>query len=235
MKVLFAMDLMGGKTVRLMKGDFSKVTVYSDDPLSKIDEMTGRGARDFHIIDLDGARTGKPAHRELIRRIRERVNGYMEVGGGIRSHEDLKFYDDCGVDGVILGTQALEDDAFLRTLAGLGKVILGLDTYEGRPMVRGWKAVVDKDIKDILAASEEVGVMAILCTSIVRDGMLSGPDYEGLKRILELTHIPVIASGGVTTIDDVKRLKDLGVWASILGKAVYEGLIRIEEAIKHAD
>ncbi len=235
MKALFAMDLMGGKTVRLMKGDFQKVTVYSDHPLLKIEEMVSRGARDFHIIDLDGARTGQPAHKELIKGIRQRVKGYMEVGGGVRTIEDLTSYDESGVDGIILGTQVLEDEKFFERLRGQKKVILGLDTYEGRPMVRGWKTAVNKDIKDILETAERVGVMAVLCTSIARDGMLTGPDYEGLKRIMEMTSIPVIASGGVTSIEDVKKLKEMDVWAAILGKAVYEGLIRIEEAVGYAD
>jgi phosphoribosylformimino-5-aminoimidazole carboxamide ribotide isomerase len=235
MKALFAMDLMGGKTVRLMKGDFSKVTIYSDDPAAKIEEMRELGAKDFHIIDLDGARTGKPCHREVIGKIREKVKGYMEVGGGIRSHDDLDFYDNGGVDGIILGTQALEDEVFFQSLGGRDKIILGLDTFEGRPMVRGWKEAVNKDIREILDLAEKVGVMALLCTSIARDGMLTGPDYEGLNNMITMTRIPVIASGGVTSIDDVKRLRDMGVWATILGKAVYEGLIRVEEAIEYAD
>ena len=235
MKALFAMDLMGGKTVRLVKGDFQKSTVYSDHPIQKIEEMLGRGAKDFHIIDLDGARTGRPVHKELIKGIRKKVKGYMEVGGGIRTMDDLESYDESGVDGIILGTQALEDEEFFEGLRGRKKIILGLDTYEGRPMVRGWKAAVDKDIKDIIKTAESVGVMAILCTSIARDGMLTGPDYEGLKNIMSMTAIPVIASGGVTSIEDVKNLKEMEVWATILGKAVYEGLIRIEEAVEYAD
>jgi phosphoribosylformimino-5-aminoimidazole carboxamide ribotide isomerase len=235
MKALFAMDLMGGKAVRLMKGDFTKVTVYSDDPAAKIEEMRERGAKDFHIIDLDGARTGTPSHREVIRKIRGKVKGYMEVGGGIRGRSDLDFYDACGVDGIILGTRALEDEAFFRSLAEREKIILGLDTLEGRPMVRGWKEALNRDIREILDLAAEVGVMALLCTSIARDGMLTGPDFEGLKNMIAMTRIPVIASGGVTSIDDVKKLRDMGAWATILGKAFYEGLIGIEEAIGYAD
>jgi phosphoribosylformimino-5-aminoimidazole carboxamide ribotide isomerase len=235
MKALFAMDLINNQAVRLMKGDFSKVTVYSKDPVSKIGEMIERGARDFHIIDLDGARTGKRVHHELIKEIRHKVDGYMEVGGGIRTREDIKYYCEWGVDGIIVGTQALEDDAFFQGLSMFRNIILGLDLLEGKPMSRGWKTTVDKDIKEILEASERTGIMAILCTSIARDGMLSGPDYEGMEDLLRMTSLPVIASGGVTSIDDVKKLKDMGAWAVILGKAVYEGLIKIEEAITYAD
>jgi len=232
MKALFAMDLMGGKTVRLVKGDFSKVTVYSEDPVSKIEEMMKRGAKDFHIIDLDGARTGVPAHREIITRIGERVEGYLEVGGGIRSEEEIGYYTQAGASGVIVGTQALLDSVFFESLSKFRNIVLGLDLLDGKPMVRGWKAAVDRDMKEILKDAERIGIMAILCTSVARDGMLSGPDYDGLREMMKMTTIPVIASGGVTTIDDVKRLKDMGAWATILGKAVYEGLISIEEAVE---
>jgi phosphoribosylformimino-5-aminoimidazole carboxamide ribotide isomerase len=235
MKALFAMDLIDGKAVRLVKGDFTKVTVYSEDPVSKIEEMIERGARDFHIIDLDGARTGKRVHHEIIKKIRNKVGGYMETGGGIRTYDDIKYYCEGGIDGVIVGTQALEDDSFFHGLSGFKNIILGLDMLEGKPMSRGWKTTVDRNVKELLDASELIGIMSILCTSIARDGMLSGPDYEGLKAILKMTGLPVIASGGVTNIEDVKRLKDMGVWAAILGKAVYEGLIKVEEAVKYAD
>ena len=232
MKALFAMDLMGGKTVRLMKGDFSKVTVYSEDPVSKVEEMMKRGAKDFHIIDLDGARTGVPAHREIISRIGEKVKGYLEVGGGIRSEEEIEYYTRAGASGVIVGTQALLDETFFESLSRFRNIVLGLDLLDGKPMVRGWKAAVERDMKEILKDAERIGIMAILCTSVARDGMLSGPDYEGLEEMMKMTAIPVIASGGVTTIEDVKKLKDMGAWATILGKAVYEGLIKIEEAVE---
>lgn len=235
MKALFAMDLMNNKTVRLQKGDFEKVTVYSDNPIDKIGEMVQRGARDFHIIDLDGARTGKRTHHELIKKMRLAIEGYMEVGGGIRDENDIEYYTESGLDGIILGTRALEDNTFFKNLSRFKNIILGLDLLHGIPMVRGWKTAVDKDIKQILEESEQIGIMAILSTSISRDGMLTGPDYEGLKNIIAMTHIPVIASGGVTHIDDVKRLKDMGAWAVILGKAIYEGMIKIEEAVKYAD
>ena len=230
MKALFAMDLMGGKSVRLMKGDFSKVTVYSDDPVSKIEEMMKRGAKDFHIIDLDGARIGVPQHRDIIKTIGTKVEGYLEVGGGIRTGEDIKYYSQWGANGVIVGTQALEDEVFFEGLSRFDNVVLGLDLLDGKPMVRGWKTAVDRDVGEILEASRRIGIMAILCTSVARDGMLSGPDFDGLKELMRVTDIPVIASGGVTSLEDVKRLRDMGAWATILGKAVYEGLIRIEEA-----
>lgn len=235
MKALFAMDLMGGKTVRLKKGDFNNITEYSNNPVEKIEEMVNRGARDFHIIDLDGARTGIRTHHKLIKEMRLKINGYMEVGGGIREEDDIKFYGEMGINGVIVGTRALEDDVFFNGLNKFKNIVLGLDLLDGKPMARGWKSAVDKDIKQILEDAEKIGIMTILTTNIARDGMLTGPDYEGMKNMLSMTKIPVIASGGVTHIDDVMRLKDMGAWAVILGKAVYEGLIKIEEAIGYAD
>ncbi|MDD3844812.1 MAG: 1-(5-phosphoribosyl)-5-[(5-phosphoribosylamino)methylideneamino] imidazole-4-carboxamide isomerase [Syntrophorhabdaceae bacterium] len=235
MKALFAMDLMGGKTVRLRKGDFKEVTVYSNDPLSMIEEMVRRGARDFHIIDLDGARTGEPVHGEIIGKIRSMVKGYMEVGGGIRTDDTIKYYSDLGIDGIIIGTRALEDEDYFEGLSRFGNIVLGLDLLQGKPMSRGWKSAVDRDPVAILKAAERIGIKAVLCTSIERDGMLTGPDLAGLKAISELTVLPVIASGGVSNIDDVRRLKGMDVWAAIIGKAFYEGFIGIEEAMGYAD
>lgn len=235
MKALFAMDLIGGECVRLVKGDFSKVTIYSKNPVSKIEELVQRGAKDFHIIDLDGARTGQPTHREIIKKIREKVPGYMEVGGGIRREEDIRDYSAIGINGVIVGTQALEDALFFKGLSAHDNIVLGLDVLDGKPMVRGWKNALDRDVEEILKEAKQVGIMAILCTNVAKDGMLAGPDYDGIKKMVQWTDIPLIASGGVTSIDDVKRLKDLGVWAVILGKAIYEGLIRVEEAAEYAD
>lgn len=235
MKALFAMDLIGAKAVRLQKGDFSKVTVYSDDPPAKIRAMVAEGAQDFHIIDLDGARTGEPVHRDLIGKIRAAVPGYMEVGGGIRTAGDIEAYTAAGVNGIIVGTKPLEDDRFFANLQTYGNIVLGVDLHEGKVMVRGWKNAAEKSMEEILSTAEQTGIMAILCTSISRDGMLSGPDYEALRLVMSRTSLPVIASGGVTTIDDVKRCKDLGSWAVILGKAVYEGLIDIGEAVSYAD
>jgi phosphoribosylformimino-5-aminoimidazole carboxamide ribotide isomerase len=235
MKALFAMDLIGGECVRLVKGDFSKVTVYSKDPVAKIEELVQRGAKDFHIIDLDGARTGQLVNTEIIRAIRDKVPGYMEVGGGIRRDEDIKDYSTMGINGIIVGTQALEDKLFFKRLAMYDNIVLGLDVLDGKPMVRGWKDAIDRSVEEILREARQVGIMAILCTNVAKDGMLAGPDLDGMKKMVQWTDIPVIASGGVTSIDDVKELRDIGVWAVILGKAIYENLIGVEEAIQYAD
>ncbi len=228
------MDLMGGKTVRLRKGDFREVTIYSDDPPAMIRDMVRQGARDFHIIDLDGARTGEPVHGEIIRGLRGVVPGYMEVGGGIRSEDTIKYYGDLGIDGVIVGTRALEDESFFDKLVQFNNIVFGLDLLNGKPMARGWKSEVERDVPALLKNAERIGIMAVLCTSIERDGMLTGPDFEGLKQLSAMTVLPVIASGGVSKIDDVRRLKEMDVWAAIIGKAFYEGFIDIAEAMGYA-
>jgi len=230
LKIFFAMDLIAGRVVRLVKGDFSKATVYSDTPLAMIDTMRNAGARDFHIIDLDGARTGMRVHSDLIAAIRKKVDGYMEVGGGIRNDEDIAYYSAIGLDGVIVGTRAMEDRAFFRGLSRFHNIVLGLDLYEGKPMAKGWKEAADISLEELLELSSAHGIMAILFTSIARDGTLSGPDLDAIRMMQEKTSLPIIASGGVSSVEDLERLKEMDVWAAIVGKAYYEGRIRIEEA-----
>ncbi len=235
MKILFAMDLIGGCCVRLAVGDFERMTVYSRDPAAMIGRMLAEGARDFHVVDLDGARTGSVSHRELIKVIREAVAGYLEVGGGIRRDEDIASYTHCGVNGIIVGTRALTDPLFFERLSAFHNIVLGLDMYEGRLMVRGWKEVVAADMEKVLEDARRFGIMALLCTNIARDGMLTGPDLEGISRMKSMTALPIIASGGVSGVDDLKRLKELDVWAAIVGKAFYEEKIGIQEAMVYAD
>jgi phosphoribosylformimino-5-aminoimidazole carboxamide ribotide isomerase len=234
-RIFFAMDLLGGRCVRLVRGDFEQATVYADDPAGMIVRMVREGARDFHVIDLDGARTGSGAHRDLIKAIRGKVEGYLEVGGGIRSEEDIATYTGWGVNGVIVGTRALTDPAFFEGLSAFRNIVLGLDMYEGKLMVKGWKEAAPADAARVVEDARRVGVMALLATNIAGDGMLTGPDYEGLGRMQSMTALPIIASGGVASADDLRRLKEMGLWAAIVGKAFYEGKIRIEEAMAYAD
>jgi phosphoribosylformimino-5-aminoimidazole carboxamide ribotide isomerase len=235
MKILWAMDLIDGEAVRLFKGDFAKKTVYSSRPTEKIAEMVARGAQDFHVIDLDGARLSVPVNGDLIAQIRKCVPGYMETGGGIRSEDDIAWYRSQGLDGVIVGTKALLDPGFLLNLPSCDHVVLGLDMFDGKPMVKGWKEASEIGIERIVEGAEKAGVLAILFTSIGRDGTLEGPDLEGIKRMQGMTRLPIIASGGMSSLDDLKRLKEMEVWAAIVGKAFYEGRIGIEEAMEYAD
>jgi phosphoribosylformimino-5-aminoimidazole carboxamide ribotide isomerase len=235
MKIFWAMDLIDRQAVRLFKGDFARKTVYSDRPMDKVAEMVRAGARDFHIIDLDGARLGEPIHGELIVEIRKHVPGYMETGGGIRSEDDIAWYRSRGLDGIIVGTKALLDPGFLINLPSRTHVVLGLDMFEGKPMVRGWKEASEIQADEILEGAAKAGVLAILYTSIIRDGTLEGPDFDGIRKMQEMTPLPIIASGGVSSVEDLERLKEMGVWAAIVGKAFYEGRVGIDEAMKYAD
>lgn len=235
MKILWAMDLIDGQAVRLVKGDFSRKTVYSRRPVDKVAEMVARGALDFHVIDLDGARLSQPVHGDLIAKIRERVPGYMETGGGIRSDDDIAWYRSRGLDGVIVGTKALLDPGFLLGLSSRDHVVLGLDMFDGKPMVRGWKEASEISTEEILEGAEKAGVLAILYTSIVRDGTLEGPDFDGIRIMRSMTRLPIIASGGLSSLEDLKRLKEMEVWAAIVGKAFYERRVGIEEAMQYAD
>jgi phosphoribosylformimino-5-aminoimidazole carboxamide ribotide isomerase len=235
MRIFFAMDLMGGQAVRLARGDFEQKTVYSSDPVTMIERMRMEGARDFHVIDLDGARTGSGVHRELIKSMRAKIEGYLEVGGGIRTDEDIEYYASAGVNGIIVGTRALTDPAFFEGLSRFRNIVLGLDMYEGKLMVKGWKEAVALDTATVLEDARRVGVSAILCTNIARDGMLTGPDFDGIGRMKSMTSLPVIASGGLSSAEDLKRLKEMDCWAAIVGKAFYEGKVQIREAMTYAD
>jgi phosphoribosylformimino-5-aminoimidazole carboxamide ribotide isomerase len=234
-KIFFAMDLIGGRAVRLVKGDFSQVTTYSQNPPETIESMCRAGAKDFHIIDLDGAREGRSVHSDLIRAIRQKASGYMEVGGGIRTEEEIALYSAMGVNGVIVGTRALEDKTFFRELSRFKNIVLGLDLYEGRPMVKGWKEPAGISLGEVLDLAAGSQIMAILFTSISKDGTLSGPDFDAISSMQKTTDMRIIASGGVSSIEDLRRLKEMDVWAAIVGKAYYEGRITVEEAAALAD
>lgn len=235
MKILFAMDLIEGQCVRLVRGDFDKKKVYSDDPPAMIEQMKRAGAKDFHIIDLDGARTGRAGQRELIKTLRGRIDGYLEVGGGVRSDEEIGYYSACGVNGVIVGTRALTDPSFLESLSAHRNIVLGLDMLDGRLMVKGWSEAAPLDLERVLEDAARLNIMALLCTNIARDGMLTGADIEGLSRMKAMTNIPIIASGGVASVEDIRRVKEMELWACIVGKAYYEGRVTIEEAMSYAD
>jgi phosphoribosylformimino-5-aminoimidazole carboxamide ribotide isomerase len=234
MKVLFAIDLLDGLCVRLEKGRFESAKIYSKDPLSTLQEMMRKGAKDFHVIDLNGAREGVPRHLAVLKGMRERIKGYMEVGGGVRSLETLEALRSLGIDGIILGTEAL-DGELLWQLEDLKGLILGLDVLDGTPMVRGWRQKARRGVEEILEVAEERQFMAILVTAIERDGMLSGPDFRLLEGLMEKTSLPIIASGGVATLSDLRRLKAMGVYGVVVGRAIYEGRISIEEAVLYGD
>lgn len=232
MKVLFAIDLLDGKCVRLKKGDFKEIKVYSENPISVVDEMVSVGAKDFHIIDLNGAREGKPFHLQIVKEIRKRTTGYVQVGGGIRTKEVVKLYKELGIDGIIVGTRAYIDPGFLPSLREYDGVILSVDIKNGKPMIMGWEKEAKISISEILKLAEECSVFALLITAIERDGTLSGPDLEVLKMVRSSTEIPIIASGGIRGVEDLESLKKIGVYGAIVGKAIYEKTIKIDDILR---
>lgn len=232
MKILFAIDILEGRCVRLKMGNFNEVTYYSDDPMALLLEFTKKGVRDLHIVDLDGAREGKPKNMELIRNMRKSFTGYMQVGGGIRDFETVMAYLDIGVDKVILGTKVFTDPKFLDLIPEPERIILSIDLLHGKPMIRGWAEGAERPLSEVIEVAERRNVWGLLVTSIDRDGMLKGPDIESIREVLRMTRLPIIASGGVRSLSDVETLFQIGVNGVVVGKAIYEGTLKIEDLVR---
>lgn len=237
MNIIPAIDLIDGKAVRLQKGDYNKVTVYSDSPEKAAKYFYDCGARYLHVVDLDGAKSGKADNFETIRRIVDAADLSVEVGGGIRSLDVVKKYVDIGVDRIILGTAAITDPDFLKeavTLYG-DRITVGVDIKDGMVAIKGWTEVSAVSCEDFCRQLEELGVSSVICTDISKDGMMSGTNLELYKGLNRDFSINIIASGGVSTLDDIRALKEMNVFGAILGKAIYTGAIDLKEAIKTAE
>lgn len=238
MIVFPAIDLKDGQAVRLKQGDYDQVTQYSDDPLALARRFKEEGAEWIHIVDLDAAKAGRPVHLELIARIaREAAPVKIQVGGGIRSLEVAKAYFDAGIARVVVGTKAVQDPAFLAALgkAYPGRIALGLDTKAGKIAVHGWTETTGTSIRDFLQSAPLEGISCLIFTDIARDGMLTGPNVQALQEVAKATELPVIASGGVSSLADIQALVDLEdckLLGVITGKALYEGKFPLKEAIK---
>lgn len=231
-----AIDIKGGKVVRLFQGKFSDVTEYADDPLQMARKWESLGAQWIHLVDLDGAKDGVMANKEVICRIAKSSKAKIEVGGGIRNEETVRDLIDAGVARVILGTTAIENREFLKKmLAEYGdKICVSLDCSNGYVAGRGWVKATTIKGTDIVKELEAEGLSWMVYTDIARDGTLAGPNYEQLQTMLTtVKNIKLIASGGIATIDDVRRLSGMkGVAAAITGKAIYEGKLDFSEALK---
>ncbi len=236
MKIFPAIDLFGGKAVRLFKGDYKQMTVYSNEPLEVAKKFIEAGADHLHLVDLEGAKNGTPGNLETIRKIVENTNLFTEVGGGIRSIETAKAYIDSGVDRIILGTAAVENEEFLKEALSLfgDKVAVGVDLKDGYVAIKGWteKSAVTAD--DFMSKMENLGVTTVICTDISRDGAMQGSNNELYKTLSEKYNIQLVASGGVSTIEDIKALKEMNLYGAIIGKAYYIGAIDLKEAIEVA-
>jgi len=241
MIVIPAIDLKDGKCVRLRQGAMDEVTVFSDDPVAIADQWVEQGAQRIHIVDLDGATSGAPKNAEIIHAIASNhPNIPIQVGGGIRDEDTVQAYLDVGVQYVIIGTKAVSAPHFVNDLCleFPGHIIIGLDAKDGKVAIDGWSKLSHHDVIDMAQHFEADGVAAIVFTDIGRDGMMRGVNVESTVELASAIHIPVIASGGVTDENDIKRLcesDEEGIVGVIVGRALYEGTIDLQHAQNLAD
>lgn len=237
MKIFPAIDIIGGQAVRLLRGDYAEMTVYNSDPVAVALDFERQGARHIHLVDLEGARSGGTPNIETVKRIREATSSFIEIGGGVRSISVIEEYLAAGVDRVILGTAAVTDPAFLREAVDrFGKrVAVGVDIKDGRVAIKGWTESSERLALDFCRELESLGVATIICTDISRDGAMQGTNRELYRTLAEELSLDVIASGGVSTIDDVRALAAIGTSGAIIGKAYYTGAISIREAVEVAN
>jgi phosphoribosylformimino-5-aminoimidazole carboxamide ribotide isomerase len=235
MRVIPAIDLKAGKCVRLVQGRGDLVTVYSDDPVSTARRWESCGAQLLHVVDLDGAFTGDQKNLDAVRKIRDAVKMEIEVGGGIRDLGKIQELIAIGIDRIILGTVAVEKPELVSEACGRfpGRILVGIDARDGKVAVKGWVEVTAADAKALARRAEESGAAGIIYTDISTDGMMTGPNIGAMDEMLKTVNIPVIASGGISSLADIKSLMGLeGLWGVITGKAIYSGSLDLKEAIQ---
>ncbi|WP_297209767.1 MULTISPECIES: 1-(5-phosphoribosyl)-5-[(5-phosphoribosylamino)methylideneamino]imidazole-4-carboxamide isomerase [Thermodesulfovibrio] len=234
MQIIPAIDLKDGKCVRLRQGKFSEITVYYDNPEEAALRWQNEGAEVLHVVDLDGAKEGKINNLPSIKKIREAFRGEIEVGGGIRRIEDIELLFSAGIDRVILGTIAVQSPEFVKEVCKKfpERIIVGIDAKDGLVAVKGWVEVTEIRAIELALKMQEHGIWGIIYTDISRDGMLIGPNIDATKALVEAVKVPVIASGGVSSLEDIKRLAEIPkLWGVITGKAIYTGAITLKKAI----
>lgn len=232
--ILFpAIDIKDNKCVRLTQGKFDKVDVYSGDPVEMAKKWESLGAEYLHVVDLDGAKNEGFQNRNSIEKIAKAIKIPMQTGGGIRDEERIKNLLDIGVERVIVGTIAIENKALLTELVKKHKehIAVSIDALNGKVAVRGWQTVGNVDSVEICGFLEEIGIETLIYTDISKDGMLSGPNFDIYKVLSEKTKLNIVASGGVTTIDDIKKLNEMDMYGAIIGKALYDDRLDFKEAL----
>ena len=240
MKIFPAIDIKDKKCVRLIKGDFENKTEYKASPIDQAAKYKDHGFKNLHIIDLDGALTGKTINLDIIKEIVSKYDLKIEIGGGVRNIDSIKQYIDVGVEKVILGSGAIKNKDFLRTACEKFKnqIALGLDEKDGNLSVSGWKEDLNIKTINFLKEVNDFGISRIIFTDINRDGMKTSPNYEETVKIAEISNCPVVISGGVSSLNDIKKAKDLDnkkIEGIIVGKAIYDGDIKLEELVKEID
>jgi len=239
MKILPAIDIKDKKCVRLVKGDFDNKTEYETSPIDQAGKYKDYGFKNIHIVDLDGALTGETINLDIIQEIVSKFDFKIEIGGGVRNFESIQKYTDAGVEKVILGSAAIKDKNFLKESCAKfpNKIALGLDVKDGYLSVSGWKENSNQLTLDFLKEVNDYGTSRLIYTDINRDGTKTSPNFEETVKVAEISNCPVIISGGVSSIDDVKKARDLNknIEGIIIGKAIYDGDIELEELAKEID
>jgi len=235
--IIPAIDLKGGKCVRLLKGEEGTETVFSENPLQTARKWEGCGARLIHVVDLDGAFSGEPRNFEIIRDIVNTVSADVQVGGGIRNINTVEKYISVGVRRVILGTSAIQDRKFLIDVCKSfpERVGVGIDTKMGKIAVKGWKEVIDLDTEDFLNGLNAIGVSLVIHTDVDRDGTMEGVNLNAVEKFVKSSPIPVITSGGISSLEDIEKLftlEEFGLVGIILGRSIYTGKINLNKAIQ---
>ena len=236
MQIFPAVDLYDKKAVRLYKGDYDKMTVYSDDPFAVARDFEKKGAKFVHLVDLEGAKFGTTPNIDVVRAIAQGTSLFTEIGGGIRSMETVNTYFEAGVDRVILGTAAVTDESFLyEAVKTYGdKIAVGVDIKDGKVAIKGWIEKSELDAFDFCEKLQKIGVKTIICTDISKDGAMKGANHDLYRELSEKFEMQIVASGGVSSMSDVRRLRTLNIYGAIIGKAYYTGAIDLREAIEVA-
>ncbi len=236
MKIFPAIDLYDGKAVRLFKGDYNQMTVYSENPIEIARDFEKKGAEYIHLVDLEGAKDGTTPNIAIVKQIANETSLFTEIGGGIRSMETVEKYLENGVDRVILGTAAVENEEFLKEAVNKygERIAVGVDIKDGFVAIKGWLEKSEYNCFDFCEKMQKIGVKTLICTDISKDGAMQGTNRELYKELSEKFSIDITASGGVSSIDDIKALEKLSLYGAIIGKAYYIGAIDLEEALEAA-
>ena len=235
MRIFPAIDIKDGNVVRLFQGDYQQMTVYSEDPVQVAKTFKSCGSRHLHLVDLDGAKEGRLVNFDNIKRIIQEAGLFVQVGGGIRDMERIKAYVDLGVHRVILGTAAVTEPEFLKTAIKTygDKIAVGVDVKAGRVAINGWQQVTDIEAEDFLRSLEKLGLATVIYTDISKDGGLEGTNLQAYEDLEKNYSFQIIASGGVTYMEEIQALKNMGIYGAILGKALYAGSLVLREVVGH--
>lgn len=231
-----AIDLYDKKAVRLLKGDYNNMTVYSDNPIEIARDFERQGAKHIHMVDLEGAKDGTTPNIDIVLQIANETSLFTEIGGGIRSMDTVKKYLDAGVDRVILGTAAVNDEEFLKEAVSLygEKIAVGADVKDGYIAIKGWLEKSEITLDNFFEKMQSLGVKTIICTDISKDGAMRGTNLQMYRDLSKKYSVDITASGGVSSLDDVKELRSMELYAAIIGKAYYTGAINLAEAVEVA-